>query len=237
MKQNISLFILLLISALACTNTDKPKVVYAQDTTATGLIVDTTAVPMANLPIHFDSTNYLLFVVGKTQSYGRGSKVYIGSGSGSDESFSVGYFDGESVSGDMDNIKFQHIDSIHIRDLTTKQIKIRSFHLLHAVTDVILVEVMDKDTNLDHKLTYEDVVSLYITNSNGTKFIKLSPEGHQLLDWELVTVANRIYFRTIEDVNRNGEFDKKDAFHHYFVSLKDDAFEAVEIFPLKNTAY
>ncbi|MCF6351926.1 MAG: hypothetical protein L3J06_02845, partial [Cyclobacteriaceae bacterium] len=63
--------------------------------------------------------------------------------------------------------------------------------------------------------------------------IKLSPNGHQLLDWELVSAANRVYFRTIEDVDRNGTFDKKDTFNHYFVSLKDDAFEAVEIFPLQ----
>ncbi|MCF6359175.1 MAG: hypothetical protein L3J29_00250 [Cyclobacteriaceae bacterium] len=233
MKIRIAQFILLVVIALACTNNDKPKVVYTQDTTAAGLIIDTTAVPMANLPIHFDSTNYLLFVVGKTQSYGRDSKFYMGSGSSDGDSFSVGYFDGESVSGDIDNIKFQHIDSIHIRDLTTEQIKIRSFHMVHATANIILLEVVDKDTNLDHKLTYEDVVSLYIANSNGTKFKKLSVDGHQLLDWELMTVADRVYFRTIEDINRNGEFDKRDAIHHYFVSLKTEDFNAVQVFPLK----
>ncbi len=233
MKQNIPLFTLFVIIALACENTDKPKVVYTQNSTAKGLIVDTAAVTMANLPIHFDSTNYLLFVVGKTHSYERGSKIYIGSGSSSNESFSVGYFNGQSISGDIDNIKFQHIDSIHIRALTTAQIKIRSFYFVHAIADVILLEVIDNDTNLDHKLTNEDVVSLYIANSEGTKFVKLSPDGYQLLDWELITAANRIYFRTIKDVNRDGEFDKKDTFHHYFVSLKDEAFEPVKIFPLQ----
>jgi len=234
MKQRSILVILLIATALACTNTDKPKVVYEQDTTATGLIIDTTAITMANLPIYFDSTEYMLFVVGKSQSYSRGAKAYIGSGSSAEDSFSVGYFDGKSVSGDIDNIKFQHIDSIHIRELTTEQIKIRNFHLVHTTANVILLEVMDKDTNKDQQLTYEDVVSLYIANSNGTTFKKLSINGHQLLDWELATAANRIYFRTIEDVNRNGEFDRKDAFHHYFVSLKTENFEAVEIFPLKN---
>ncbi len=218
---------------MACTNTDKPKVVYEQDTTTAELIIDTTAVPMANLPIHFDSTDYLLFVVGKTQSYTRDSKFYMGSGSRDDDSFSAGYFDGESVRGDIDNIKFQHIDSIHIRELTTEQIKIRSFYLVHTTANVILLEVMDKDTNKDKQLTYEDVVSFYIANANGTKFEKLSVNGHQLLDWELMSSANRVYFRTIEDANRNGEFDKKDTFHHYFVSLKTEDFEAVEIFPLK----
>ncbi len=234
MKRIIYIFFLFVIFAMACANTDKPKVVvYEQDTTASGLIIDTTAAPMANLPIHFDSTEYLLFVVGKTQSHSRDAKIYIGSGSNNDDSFSVGYFDGESVSGNIDNIKFQHIDSIHIRELTTEQIKIRSFYLVHTTADVILLEVMDKDTNKDQQLTYEDVVSLYIANSNGTTFKKLSVNGHQLLDWELITAANRVYFRTIEDVNRNGEFDKKDTFHHYFVSLKTEDFEAVEIFPLK----
>ncbi len=227
------MFFLFAIFAMACTNTDKPKVVYEQDTTATGLIIDTTAVPMANLPIHFDSTDYLIFVVGKAQSYGRDSKFYIGSGSSNEESFSVGYFDGQSVRGDIDNIKFQHIDSVHIRELTTEQIKIRSFHLIQTTANIILLEVIDKDTNKDHELTYEDVVSLYMANSNGTKFKKLSINGHQLLDWKLMTAANRVYFRTIEDVNRNGEFDSKDAFHHYFVSLKTEDFEAVEIYPLK----
>ncbi len=233
MKKILALTILSAIFAMACTNTDKPKVVYAQDTTAIGIIIDTTAVPMANLPIHFDSTDYLIFVVGKTKSWSRDSKFYIGSGRSDDESFSVGYFDGESVRGDIDNIKFQHIDSIHIRELATEQIKIRSFYLVHTTADVILLEVMDKDTNKDQQLTYEDVVSLYIANSNGTKFKKLSVNGHQLLDWKLMSSANRVYFRTIEDINRNGEFDKKDAFHHYFVSLKTEDFEAIEIYPLK----
>ncbi|MCF6352779.1 MAG: hypothetical protein L3J06_07200, partial [Cyclobacteriaceae bacterium] len=212
MKQNAPLFILLVIIALACTNADKPKVVYTQNSTEKGLIVDTAAITMANLPIHFDSTNYLLFVVGKTHSYERDSKTYIGSGSSGSKSFSVGYFDGESVRGDMDNLKFQHIDSIHIRTLTTEQIKIRSFYFVHAITNVILLEIIDKDTNQDHQLTSEDVASLYIATPSGTKFIKLSPNGHQLLDWELVSAANRVYFRTIEDVDRNGTFDKKDTF-------------------------
>jgi len=233
MKRTLCLFFLFAIIAMACTNTNKPKVVYEQDTTATGLNIDTTAIEMANLPIYFDSTDYMLFVVGKSETYKRSSKIYIGSGSSGEESFSVGYFNGTSVSGDIDNIKFQHIDSIHIRELTTAQIKIRSFHLVHAIADVILVEVVDKDTNKDKQLTDDDIVSLYIANSNGTTFKKLSSNGHQLLDWKLVTAANRIYFRTIEDVNRNGEFDKEDAFHHYFVSLKTENFEAVEIFPLK----
>ncbi len=236
MKQNTLLFILLVTIALACTNTEKPKVVYAQDSTAKGLIVDTAAVTMVNLPIHFDSTNYSLFVVGKTHSYKRGSKFYIGSGSSSssNESFSVGYFNGESVRGDMNNLKFQHIDSTHIRTLTTEQINIRSLHLVHAITNVILLEVVDKDTNKDYQLTSEDVGSFYIANASGSKFVKLSPNGHQLLDWRLISAANRVYYRTIEDANKNGKFDKKDIFHHYFVSLKNDAFEAIEIFPSQN---
>jgi hypothetical protein len=234
MKRIIYIFFLFVFFVMACTNNDKPKVVYEQDTTAAGLIIDTTAVPMANLPIHFDSTDYLLFVVGKTQSYARDSKFYMGSGSRDDNSFSIGYFDGESVSGDIDNIKFQHIDSIYIRELTTEQIKIRSFYMVHTTANVILLEVMDKDTNKDQQLSYEDVVSLYIANSNGTTFKKLSVDGHQLLDWELMSSANRVYFRTIEDINRNGEFDKKDAFHHYFMSLESDDFKVVEIFPLRN---
>jgi len=231
-KNKPLLLILLVTFTLACTYTEKPKVVYEQDDES-GLLIDTTAIAMANLPIYFDSTEYMLFVIGKTQSYDRGSKISFGSGSGDDKSYSVGYFDGESVRGDIDNIKFQHIDSIHIRELTTEQIKIRSFHLVHTTADVILLEVMDKDTNKDKLLNYEDVVSLYVANSNGTKFNKLSPEGHQLLDWEVSTAANRVYFRTIEDLNRNGEFDKKDAFHHYFMSLKNNDFKVVEIFPLK----
>lgn len=232
MKLLNAILFLVAITTLACTNTDKPKVVYAQDTTEVGLIIDTTAVPVANLPIYFDSTEYMFFVVGKTKSYRRGTKIYIGSSGSDDPSFSLGYFDGKSLQGDFDNIKFQHIDSIHIRALTTNQIKIRSIHLVHAITDIMLLEVMDRDSNKDYQLTYEDVVSLYIANNSGTKFKKLSPESHQLLDWKLVPAANRIYFRTMEDVNRNGEFDKNDRFYHFFVSLKDERFEPVEIFPL-----
>jgi hypothetical protein len=39
------------------------------------------------------------------------------------------------------------------------------------------------------------------------------------LDWNFLEIQNRLYFRTIEDNNKNGEFDKTDKVHYQFVNL------------------
>ena len=57
---------------------------------------------------------------------------------------------------------------------------------------------------------------------SGANFLKLTPNLQELIDWSVVEVNNRLYFRTIEDTNKNGDFDKDDNLHYYFVDLNSD---------------
>jgi hypothetical protein len=41
----------------------------------------------------------------------------------------------------------------------------------------------------------------------------------ELIDWKLIESKNRLYFRTIEDANKNGAFDKDDIVHYNYVDL------------------
>ena len=41
----------------------------------------------------------------------------------------------------------------------------------------------------------------------------------QNFDWNLIEAKNRLYFRTTEDTNKNGDFDKDDTVFYYFVDL------------------
>jgi hypothetical protein len=40
-----------------------------------------------------------------------------------------------------------------------------------------------------------------------------------LIDWNLIESKNRLYFRTVEDTNKNGQFDKNDVVHYNYVDL------------------
>jgi hypothetical protein len=64
-----------------------------------------------------------------------------------------------------------------------------------------------------------DIKSLYISNADGKGFKKLSQDVQELIDWNLIEAQGRIYFRTIEDINKNGAFDKNDKVHYHYVSL------------------
>ena len=68
-------------------------------------------------------------------------------------------------------------------------------------------------TNQDGKLDYNDINTLFISKINGTDFRKLTETNKELIDWKLIESKNRLYFRTIEDTNKDGEFDKKDIAH------------------------
>lgn len=93
--------------------------------------------------------------------------------------------------------------------------------------------MVDKDTNRDGKIDSNDIKTLYISEINGNNFTKLSADLEELIDWNTIEVQNRLYFRTIEDINKNGSFDKNDLMHYYYVDLKNPMWEAVKYSPFE----
>lgn len=226
----------------SCGAKPKPTVVYPTD--ANGqvgeqtLIIDSTLVLTGDLPVYFDSTDYLLFPIGEIRVSSRaGSKLYLGSGSSGDLSFSTGYLSGSSYTGRLSKIMIQHLDSSNFRPITEQQLKIRSFQFLESMRkktgqQLVVMTVTDRDTNNDGELTNDDIESLYISHLSGQNFKKLSLELQELLDWRILIINKRLYFRTLEDIDKNGEFDKKDKIHHFFVDLTHPDFKVIEYNPL-----
>lgn len=83
----------------------------------------------------------------------------------------------------------------------------------------LLYTVADLDTNKDGKLDAADIKSLYISSIDGSNFTKVSYDYEELIDWKIMNGINQVYFRSIEDTNKNGEFDEKDILHYYVIDF------------------
>jgi len=95
----------------------------------------------------------------------------------------------------------------------------------------LVYTLVDVDTNKDGRYDDNDIKTLYISKINGTKFTKLTPDLHELLDWQVID--EKLYFRSIEDINKNGEFDSKDAVHYSFINLLSEDWKPSGYNPLK----
>ena len=72
------------------------------------------------------------------------------------------------------------------------------------------------------------IKNLYISNIDGNDFKKLSSDFQEFIDWNVIESQNRLYFRTIEDINKNGAFDKDDKVHYHYVDLLDAELKVIE---------
>ncbi len=238
MKNILILGITILLFA-SCGKGNKPKIVHAKNNgnEFPELKKDTTYIEISDLPIQIDSTNYLIHPIGDFRIEDkRGKVIYKSSGYGS-KNFKISSYGGYRISGNISNVKFQHIDSEKLSALTENVIKIKSLTFLRKLFDnskkqLLVYEVTDKDTNQDGKLDFNDINTLYISKISGTDFRKLTDTNKELIDWKLIESKNRLYFRTIEDTNKDGEFDKKDIVHYKYVDLNSDSLKITEYKPI-----
>lgn len=216
---------------------EQPKVIYEEETAeVTEKPVDTAQIRIADLPIFIEGTTHVLHPIGDVRVIEGRSKSPYGSASTSRVSYSVSNYNRFELVGFLQNIHFQHLDSISFKPLTNKNIVIQTATFLNTIfeknkTSLFVYTVWDKDTNRDTKIDSNDIKSLYISKGNGEDFTKISPDFQELVDWNVIDKLNRIYFRTIEDTNKNGDFDKDDRIHYYFVALQHP-WEVIEYNPL-----
>lgn len=230
------------LAAIAMTSCGRPPKIDYQNKVDTvsrmeDRMRDTTKVLVSSLPIKFDSTDLLLFPVGFIDIGDRG-KGYakLRSAYGSDSQIASSYFNTDQLSGNFVNIVFQEINGDE-RKLTDKKINIANIEFLRSIykgtkSAYLLYTVFDRDSNNDGELNYLDLASLYISRIDGTEFKKVTKELHQLYDHRVIQGLNRIYFRTQEDVNKDGELDKTDKFHHYRIDFRSNGFHVSEFDPL-----
>jgi hypothetical protein len=200
-------------------------------------IKDTTKILVSELPVKFDSTDILLFAIGLVdlQESGRYSK--IGSGSYSSSDIASAYFNSDNLIGNFVNIVF-HDKNGNEKKLTDKKVKIRSVNFLRGIykttkTGFLLYSISDRDSNGDKELDHSDLEALYISKIDGTDFKKLTKELHEFYDWSFIKGENRIYFRTLEDKDKDGELDNKDKFHYYFIDFLGGKYSVTEYNPTK----
>ncbi len=207
------------------------------------LISDTTKTLVAELPILFDSIEFLIHPIGLINLNDRSSKGMIRSGSISGSSFSHSdfYISSSSenyFSGNMTNLVFENIISKEQRLLTDRVINIKTFRYLNEIYNKVnrqylLYTIIDRDSNHDKELNYYDLESLYISNIDGSDFKKLTQNQHDYTIGKLIIKELKYYYKTIEDVNRDGLFDKQDKIHYYYIDFTKIPIEVIEYNPLK----
>lgn len=228
--------ILIVFLASCKEEKEKPKVIYDSSKNKTETPkVDTTQIEIADLPIEITGTDYMIHPIGDVRFY----DVKYGSGSGkTDEvSYSISNYNEFEITGFLRNLKFQKMNSDSLVALTDKLVLIQSATFLKSVADktkqqLLVYALADMDTNKDGKLDASDIKSLYISTAGGARFTKLSTDFEELIDWKLLEGKNRLYFRSIEDTNKNGEFDKDDVLHYNFVDLGAKEWKVINYNPI-----
>ncbi len=236
-KINI-LFAIVFLFTISCKeDAEKPKVSYDDKKVAANVRLDSAKIQLADLPIQLKGTQYLIHPIGNLNFYDGMSKSKYGWSQIDDLSFSISNNSDNEITGYLSNFKFQHIDSTNVRVLSEKTILIERATFINLnmekIKKQILVYILtDADTNKDEKIDTNDIKSLYISDINGTKFKKISQDYQELIDWNLLESTNKLYFRTIEDTNKNGRFDKGDKLHYQFLNLNTNQKTPVEYNPV-----
>ena len=213
---------------------EKPKVTYETTSKAKPEVVsDVNEIEVADLPINMEGTNFLIHPIGVMSGNGKGKK----SSYDSEQGFTVSNYGEYQITGYLKNLKFQEIGKDTIYALTDKQILIETATYLKTFADkskqqLLVYSLADMDTNKDGKLDNSDIKSLYLSTISGQKFTKLSADFQELIDWKIIESKNLLYFRTIEDTNKNGEFDAKDSLKYQFVNLLDNEWKAISYKPI-----
>ncbi|MGQ8869611.1 hypothetical protein [Myroides sp. TSA_177.3] len=218
---------------------EKPKVIYKDEVETPeqqeAVKEKTEDIRIADLPLVVGSSSYLIHPVGEVRVYASPSKY--GTSKVNQFSYTVSNYVPFEITGYLENLMFQHKDSLEIRPLTNKKIQIQSVVYLNTIAEklkknILVYNVFDADTNRDGKIDSNDIKTLYISKSSGKEFKKLSPYLQELLDWTVIDVQNRLYFRTIEDINKNGAFDKNDNVNYFYIDLTDPTWEVKSYDPL-----
>jgi hypothetical protein len=227
---------ILLVSMISCKKeeVEKPKVIYEDAPKTKPMeIVDTTQIEVADLPIALEGTSYLIHPIGQLNREGKALK----SSTDSEEGFTVSNYGEYQITGYLKNLKFQEIGKDSLTILTSKPVLIETVTYLKALADktkqqILVYTLSDIDTNKDGKLNGDDIKSLYISTISGSKFTKLSADYQELVDWKMIESLHLLYFRTIEDTNKNGAFDAKDQMQYQYVNLKDGRWTVMAYHPI-----
>ncbi|RZJ73657.1 hypothetical protein [Flavobacterium sp.] len=236
MKKALLLSFSALLVLASCKNeeTEKPKVTYKTRETKQSPVADTSEIEIADLPIHISGTSYLIHPVGQYRVMDGARKSGYSYEKGS---FTVSNYGEFEITGYLKNLMVQEVASDSIKPVFDKPVLIQTATFLKAFADktkqqIMVYSLADMDTNQDGRLDASDVQTLYMSEVGGKRLVKISPEYQELIDWNFVEAKNRLYFRTIEDTNKSGAFDKEDVMHYNYIDLLSGEWKVVEYKPV-----
>jgi hypothetical protein len=226
---------------------NQPKIDYStenpNDSIALDSIVsDTSRILVAELPVYFDSTDYLIHAVGFVSLDDRSVKGILKSGSFSSSDYESGFamegHSGDYFSGNIANLVFENLHTRNMHKLTDKYMSIPNVQYLRELAwntgrHYLLYCLIDRDLDHNGTLGYGDISSLYISKVDGTGFRKLTDSFQDYAGGELIVRDLKYYFRTIEDKNRDGKFNIADGFRYFYIDFALVDYKVVEYFPLK----
>jgi len=240
--------ILMIVLTLLSCGKQQPKIDYnsqnqSDSLTMDNIAADTSKILIAELPVYFDSTDYLIHPIGLINLNESEGKRFleIGSYSGSDYSnsgFSVDSYSEDFFSGNIANLVFEDLKTHNQILLTDKVLNITDVQYLRDLSKkinrhYILYSVIDKDMNFDKNLDYQDITSLYISKIDGTNFKKITNNFHQYIGGKMIIQDLKFYFRTIEDIDKDGNFTKVDKYHYFYIDFANDDYILIEYNPFK----
>lgn len=223
---------------ISCKNeVEKPKVTYNKLPKTVAKQIDTTKITVADLPIQFEGTKYLIFPVGNLNTLDGGISRYESSSRMEEQSFTISNNMENEITGYLQNLKFQKFNSDDFTTLTDKQILLESVTYLKDYSNktkqqILVYLLADNDSNNDGKLDTNDIKSLYLSDISGSNFTKISVDFQEIINWKIIESQNRLYLKSIEDSNKNGRFDKTDKLHYNFVNLSDKDWQSTEYNPI-----
>ena len=193
--------------------TKKPKVSYQENSSKKEAVQKTAElIEIADLPIQFVGSNALIYAIGEVKM-GANKASYDFNKSG-DGGFNVSNNMDNEITGYLSNVKFQQIGQDSITKLTDKNIGIERISFIKEKKQ-LLYFVYDQDSNQDNQVDDDDIKTLYISEDNGKNFTKISTEKHEIIDFKYNENTNLLYYRTIDDSNKNGKFDAADKMHYF----------------------
>lgn len=234
--KNYTLYISLIFAftLVSCKKEEeqRPKVIYENTSKPKANVPeDTTQVIVADLPVQMEGTDYYIHPIGTVTSDKKTMKYDSGAG------YTVSNYGEYEITGFLQNLKFQEVGKDTIYALTDKNVFIETATYLKNLADKTKKQLMvytlaDMDTNKDNKVDTNDINSLYLSDISGKNFTKISVDFQELIDWKVIESKNRLYFRAIEDTNKNGEFDKEDNVRYFYVNLLEKEWKSIEYNPI-----
>ncbi|MEO1762286.1 MAG: hypothetical protein AAFR83_10005 [Cyanobacteria bacterium J06629_18] len=155
-----------------------------------------------------EKSDYLMIPVSIFPDVNQGEKKGEGLFSGS---YSSSYRDRKNIY----NLIFYSKEDASTNALLDKKAIIKSFDLIEKKTigqpvkRFWLYRIVEKDTNGDDKLNYQDATIGYLSDLSGRNLQKITPDNTQLNSWKVVQSTGAIFLEITKDTNNDNKFDTK----------------------------